>query len=145
MPATVLAERVGWSGLRPGFGRTWPGSGLSMPRLILLTGSLTIPGISAVRSLVPLGAVTRRRWHTQGVAGASNGLLASTVHQGPDDWGPAGRNVGADRISWRGSAAAELGQRDRYRPAEQPRRRGRSIRRGPGDQYRAGQSLRPGE
>ena len=22
MPATVLAERVGWSGLRPGFGRT---------------------------------------------------------------------------------------------------------------------------
>jgi hypothetical protein len=42
MPATVLAERVAGRGPQRGSGRTWPGSGPSMPRLIQLTGSLTI-------------------------------------------------------------------------------------------------------
>ena len=88
-------------------------------------------GSGAVRSVVSRGADTRRCRQSQGDSGAGDGVFAFTVHHGPDDpvpddRRPAGRNVGAARIPWRGSAAADLGQRNRHRPTEQLRHRSRA-------------------
>ena len=72
-------------------------------------------------SVVPGGADTGRCRQAPGPAGAGDGVLAFTVHHGaddpvPDDRGPAGRDVGSDRVPGRDSAAADVKRGRRSSP-----------------------------
>ena len=127
MPATVLAERVGWSGspswfrenvarIRPEYAPADPADRISYE-----------PGDQAQCDLwFPRGADPGRARQGADAAGAGDGGLAFAVHHRPDDpvpddRGPAGRDVGCcsgslgavpRRLIWDNETG--IGRRDSY-------------------------------
>ena len=119
MPATVIAERVGWSGsitwfrdnvrrLRPEHRRPDPADRL-----------VWAPGDAAQCDLwFPPRRIPLEDGSTVAAAGAGDRRGALAVHHRPDaadpqDRGPAAGIVGADPAAGPGAAAADLGQRSR--------------------------------
>ena len=122
MPATVLAERVGWTGsitwFRENVKRLRPEHRPIDPADRLIVGAR---GRGAVRSVVPAAEDPARGRHDQAAAGAGDHRRALAVHDRPDDpdpedRGPAAGLVGADPAAGAGAAPADLGQRARHRP-----------------------------
>ena len=119
MPATVLAERVGWTGsitwFRENVKRLRPEHRPIDPADRLVWE----PGDAAQCDLwFPPQQDPARGRHDQAVAGAGDHRRALAVHDraddpDPEDRGPAAGVVGADPAARAGAAPADLGQRDR--------------------------------
>ena len=133
MPATVIAERVGWPGRSRGSGTTSASCGLTI-------GGLIRPIVWPGRPVTPRSVIcgSRRsgsRWRTVEallpvlvIVAAHSGFITRRMLPTRKTPGSAARVRGADPAVRSGAAAIDLGQRARYRPRRSPRRRGRLVR-----------------
>ena len=150
MPATVLAERVGWTGsirwFRENVKRLRPEH-----RPIDPADRLTwAPGDAAQCDLwFPPRKIPLEDGTAQAVAGAGDHRRALAVHDRADDPDPQDRGsvvgvVGADPAAGAGAAPVDLGQRARHRPRPAPRRGRGRVHGHAGDQAGAAAAAGPG-
>lgn len=151
MPATVLAERVGWTGsirwFRDNVKRLRPEHRLVDPadRLVWEPGDAGQCDLWFPPRKIPLEDGTVKLLP----AGAGDHGRAFEVNARPDDphaedRRPAARVVGADPTARSCPAAADLGQRARHRPGAASRRRCRLVHGDSRDQARAAAPEEPG-
>jgi hypothetical protein len=130
MPASVIAERVGWPGSASWFRKKIAELRAEYAPKDPVDRISHRPGDQAqCGPVVPACGSAAGSWAVRVPAGAGNGGLALEVHHWPDASlpayrRPAGRDVvAAVRAAGRGPAAAGLGQRGRHRPRRAPGRR----------------------
>ena len=132
MPATVIAERVGWTGsitwfrdnvrrLRPEHRPVDPSD-----RLTWLPGDAAQCDLWFPPKKIPLEDGTRTLLPVLVITAAHSRFMLGADDPDPAHRGPAAGDVGAAPAARPGPAAADLGQRVRHRPRQAARRGGRA-------------------